>query len=135
MGLIIVLVGPAKVQRVLAPRRPTDVITTSSWRAGQQTVKRILGPTKKKKTLPPISRTQSSSSVESELSEHKSLNLQWKADNENDKNSHHHSVDDDSSGGSRRSTFETDQDMSPTEHNHMGDVNRQDKDLGETIFF
>lgn len=69
--------GPPKIQRVIAPRRPTDVITTSSWRTGQQTVKKILGPAKKK-TSPDVSRPQSSSSQSTDLSEPTSLNFQWK---------------------------------------------------------
>ncbi|CAH3192912.1 unnamed protein product, partial [Porites evermanni] len=70
--------GPPKVQRVIAPRRPTDIITTSSWRSGQQTVKRILGPAKKKSSSPEGSRPQSRSSQGSDISEPKSLNFQWR---------------------------------------------------------
>ena len=73
------------MQRVIAPRRPTDVITTSSWRTGQQTVKRILGPAKKKKTSPEVSRPQSRSSQDTDISEPKSLNFHWKGEDENKK--------------------------------------------------
>ena len=69
--------APPKVQRVIAPRRPTDIITTSSWRTGQQTVKRILGPAKKTSSSG-TGRPQSSSSQDTDVSEPKSLNFQWK---------------------------------------------------------
>lgn len=75
--------GPPKVQRVIAPRRPTDVITTSSWRTGQQTVKRILGPATKKAKTSATSRPQSSSSQDTDISEPRSLNFQLKNDTGN----------------------------------------------------
>ncbi|RMX60147.1 hypothetical protein pdam_00010105 [Pocillopora damicornis] len=74
---------PPKVQRVIAPRRPTDIITTSSWRTGQQTVKRILGPATKKAKTSATSRPQSSSSQDTDISEPRSLNFQLKNDTGN----------------------------------------------------
>ena len=79
------ITGSAKVQRVIAPRRPTDIITTSSWRTGQQTVKRILGPAKKKKTSPEVSRPQSRSSQDTDISAPRSLNFHWKGEVKNKK--------------------------------------------------
>lgn len=68
---------------MVAPRRPTDIITTSTWRTGQQTVKRILGPAKKTKTNSATSRPQSSSSQDTDVSEPKCLNFQWKDEDDN----------------------------------------------------
>ncbi|XP_032220056.2 centrosome-associated protein 350 isoform X2 [Nematostella vectensis] len=39
--------GQVKVQRIVAPKRPTSVISTTSWRTGQETVNKILGLSKK----------------------------------------------------------------------------------------
>lgn len=81
---IFLSLAPPKVQRVIAPRRPTDIITTSSWRTGQQTVKRILGPAKK--TSSSVSgRPQSSSSQDTDVSEPKSLNFHWKDEHDDKK--------------------------------------------------
>ena len=41
-------------------------------------MKRILGPVKKKKTSPDISRPQSTGSQDTDISEPQSLNFQWK---------------------------------------------------------
>jgi len=76
--------APPKIQRVIAPRRPTDIITTSSWRTGQQTVKRILGPAKKTSSSV-TGRPQSSSSQDTNVPEPRSLNYQWK-DEDDDMN-------------------------------------------------
>lgn len=78
-----------KLQRIIAPRRPTDVITTSSWRTGQQTVKRILGPAKKQGTSSESSRPQSRSNQDTDISESNSLNFHWKDEDEEQKGAIH----------------------------------------------
>lgn len=81
---IFLSLAPPKVQRVIAPRHPTDIITTSSWRTGQQTVKRILGPAKKTSSSA-TSRPQSSSSQDTDVSEPNSLNFHWKGEDDDEK--------------------------------------------------
>ena len=69
-------IGSRKLQRITALRQPKEVISTASWRTGQQTVKRILGPPAKKKsskkTESKISTSSGSSTVD------KSESLVWK---------------------------------------------------------
>ena len=112
---------------MIAPRRPTDIITTSSWRTGQQTVKRILGPAKKTKTNPVTARPQSSSSQDTDVSEPKSLNFQWKDKGDN-KNGH--DVNGDASGRDGSPKDEVPRDTSPVHEEHMNGLK---KDSGNTL--
>ena len=81
--------GGPKLQRITAPRHPVGVITTSSWRSGQETVKRILGPSKKPRSSQPQSiasqGADASSSNGSDLTASKGFNLEWKGQGENKK--------------------------------------------------
>lgn len=113
------------MQRVIAPRRPTDIITTSSWRTGQQTVKRILGPANKKKTSPEESRPQSSSSQGTDISEPRSLNFQWKEEVYGKKSAVHD--DGDGSGKDISPREESPRRTSPVHEEH---VNGFRKDSG-----
>ena len=114
-----------KLQRVVAPRRPTDVITTSSWRTGQQKVKRILGPAKKTKTSPEGSRPHSRSSQDTDISESNSLNFHWKGEDEGSKSS---SLDDGKSSGKASSTKDAVSRKVSTEHQEH--INGTKKDSG-----
>ena len=114
------------MQRVIAPRRPTDIITTSSWRSGQQTVKRILGPAKKKSSSPEGSRPQSRSSQGTDISEPKSLNFQWREEADGKK---HAGVGD----GSEKGGALTDEVPRVTSPTNQKLVNGLKKDSGNTV--
>ena len=69
------------MQRITAPTRPKDIISTSSWRTGQQTVKKVLGPSPKKKSP---KRPQSKASQSSGVSTvSKPYSMEWKEEEEN----------------------------------------------------
>lgn len=112
--------APLKVQRVIAPRRPTDIITTSSWRTGQQTVKRILGPAKKT-TSSATGRPQSSSSQDTDVSEPKSLNFQWKDEDDVKKSGKQMNGDADVRNGSAK--VEAPRKKSPIHEEHVNGLN------------
>ena len=112
-----------KLQRVVAPRRPTDAITTSSWRTGQQTVKRILGPSKKTKTSPEGSRSHSRNSQDTDISESNSSNFHWKGEDEGRKSS---SLDDGKSSGKAGSTQDTVSRKVSTEHQERKNGTKKD---------
>ncbi|XP_015774007.1 PREDICTED: centrosome-associated protein 350-like [Acropora digitifera] len=114
-----------KLQRVVAPRRPTDAITTSSWRTGQQTVKRILGPSKKTKTSPENSRPHSRNSQDTDISESNSSNFHWKGEDEGRKSS---SLDDGESSGKAGSTKDTVSRKVSTEHQEHKNGTKKDSD-------
>ena len=114
-----------KLQRVVAPRRPTDAITTSSWRTGQQTVKRILGPSKKTKTSPEGSRPHSRSSQDTDISESNSLNFHWKGEDEGRKSS---SLDD--GKNSRKASSTKDAVLRKVSTEHQEHTNGTKKDSG-----
>ena len=114
------------MQRVIAPRRPTDIITTSSWRSGQQTVKRILGPARRKSSSPEGSRPQSRSSQGTDISEPKSLNFQWREEADGKK---HAGVGD----GSEKGGTPTDEVPRVTSPTNQKLVNGWKKDSGNTV--
>ena len=114
------------MQRVIAPRRPTDIITTSSWRSGQQTVKRILGPARKKSSSPEGSRPQSRSSQGTDISEPKSLNFQWREEADGKK---HAGVGD----GSEKGGAPTDEVPRVTSPTNQKLVNGLKKDSGNRV--
>ena len=114
-----------KLQRVVAPRRPTDAITTSSWRTGQQTVKRILGPSKKTRTSPEGSRPHSRSSQDTDISESNSLNFHWKGEDEGRKSS---SLDD--GKNSRKASSTKDAVLRKVSTEHQEHTNGTKKDSG-----
>ena len=114
------------MQRVIAPRRPTDIITTSSWRSGQQTVKRILGPARRKSSSPEGSRPQSRSSQGTDISEPKSLNFQWREEADGKK---HAGVGD----GSEKGGAPTDEVPRVTSPTNQKLVNGWKKDSGNTV--
>ena len=114
------------MQRVIAPRHPTDIITTSSWRSCQQTVKRILGPARKKSSSPEGSRPQSRSSQGTDISEPKSLNFQWREEADGKK---HAGVGD----GSEKGGAPTDEVPRVTSPTNQKLVNGLKKDSGNTV--
>lgn len=120
---------------MIAPRRPTDIITTSSWRTGQQTVKRILGPAKKTKPNPLTARPNSSSSQDTDISEPKSLNFQWKhkGDNKNGRDVNGYASGRDGSPKDEvpRDTSPVSRDTSPVHEEHMNGLK---KDSGNKSF-
>lgn len=107
---------------MIAPRRPIDIITTSTWRSGQQTVKRILGPAKKKTTTTATSRPHSSSSQDTDVSEPKSLNFQWKDDDDNKKSRGY--VEDNASGREGSAKEEVPRETSPVREEHMNGLTK-----------
>lgn len=115
------------MQRVIAPRRPTDIITTSSWRTGQQTVKRILGPATKKTKTSAGSRPQSSSSQDTDVSEPKSLNFLWKDDDGNKRGGGHVNRDAGEKNGITKA--DVSRETSPVHEEQM--MNGLKKDSGE----
>lgn len=116
--MVVLSLAAPKIQRVIAPRRPTDIITTSSWRTGQQTVKRILGPAKK--TISSATgRPQSSS--DTDVSEPKSLNFQWKDEDDVKKGGTQMNGDADVRNGSAK--VEASREMSPIHEEHVNGLN------------
>lgn len=74
------ILGGVKIQRITAPRKPTNFITTTSWRSGQETVKKVLGPAitrPKSKTSP---RPQSNASHDTTSTSSRLEKLEWKKD-------------------------------------------------------
>lgn len=122
--LIFLSLAPPKVQRVIAPRRPTDIITTSSWRTGQQTVKRILGPAKKTASSA-TGRPQSSSSQDTDVSEPKSLNFQWKDEEDDKKGGEQMNGDTAVSDGSTKDAVP--REKSPIHEEHVHGLNSGEK--------
>ena len=118
--MVVLSLAPPKIQRVIAPRRPTDIITTSSWRTGQQTVKRILGPAKKTASSA-TGCPQSSSSQDTDVSEPKSLNFQWKDEDDVKNGGKQMNGDADVRNGSAKE--EAPREKSPIHEEHVNGLN------------
>ncbi|XP_031558415.1 centrosome-associated protein 350-like isoform X2 [Actinia tenebrosa] len=70
--------GGVKIQRITAPKRPTNTITTTSWRSGQETVKKVLGPTNTRPKSTASNKPQSNASQDTTSTSSRMEKLEWK---------------------------------------------------------
>lgn len=80
-------------------------------------MKRILGPSKKKKSSPEVSRPQSRSSQNTDISEPKSLNFHWKDEDEKKRGGVHDGSD--SSGRDSNPKDAVSREASPVHEEHV----------------